>query len=84
MRRAANQAANQNDPIDFDSIEVPEGYTPSEDEEYMNPVMQAYFKRELTRMKAEKIESLKSTRDEAVQNAGNLENFGSAARRSSM
>jgi len=52
-------SANQNTPVDSVRLEsegasviVPTNYRPSEDEEYMNPVMLEYFRRKLLAWKA--------------------------------
>ena len=46
------------------SIELPEGYRPSEDEEYMNPMQLEYFRRKLQAWKAELLEESNSTIDQ--------------------
>ncbi len=43
------------------SIELPEGYRPSEDEEYMNPMQLEYFRRKLLAWKKELMEESDST-----------------------
>ncbi len=43
------------------SIELPEGYRPSEDEEYMNPMQLEYFRRKLLAWKQELMEEADST-----------------------
>ena len=46
------------------SIELPEGYRPSDTEEYMNPMQLEYFRRKLMAWKAELLEESNSTIDQ--------------------
>lgn len=43
-------------------INIPEGYKPTEDEEFMNPVMQEYFRQKLQALQVELLASLRVTR----------------------
>lgn len=43
------------------AIELPEGYVPSDDEEYMNPMHLEYFRRKLEAWKKELMEEAEST-----------------------
>ncbi|MDD2892448.1 MAG: RNA polymerase-binding protein DksA [Halothiobacillaceae bacterium] len=46
------------------SIELPEGYRPSDTEEYMNPMQLEYFRRKLMTWKTELLEESNSTIDQ--------------------
>jgi DnaK suppressor protein len=48
-------------------IELPEGYRPSEDEEYMNPMQLEYFRRKLIRWRNELLEESKETANHLKQ-----------------
>ena len=52
-----NQRSEQ--PIEI--IEIPEGYSPSEDEEFMNSIMLAYFKQKLIIWRQDLLKDLDST-----------------------
>lgn len=45
------------------NIELPEGYRPSEKEEYMSPIQLAYFRKKLTDWKSELLEESRETLD---------------------
>jgi DnaK suppressor protein len=49
------------------SIELPEGYRPSADEEFMNPLQQEYFRRKLISWKEEILKEAKETLDTLQQ-----------------
>ncbi len=49
------------------SIELPEGYRPSADEEFMNPQQQEYFRRKLLTWKDEILKEAKETLDTLQQ-----------------
>lgn len=44
-----------------DRVELPDGYVPSEDEEFMNPLQQEYFRQKLLSWKADIISQTKET-----------------------
>lgn len=44
-------------------VNIPEGYQPTDDEKFMNPVMREYFRQRLLTWKAEIIEQTKETVD---------------------
>ena len=53
--------------INLDEIVLPDNYKPSEQEEYMNPMQLAYFKKKLLDWKNELIEGSQSTMQNLVE-----------------
>ncbi len=49
------------------SVRIPEGYKPSEDNEFMNPVMKEYFRQMLVSWKYELLDEIEQVADDIAQ-----------------